>query len=185
MLKEAGVPGNLRIYTAPGHEITVWGLQEGADPNDPSTWGEEAFVVDPWLGKLLTAEEANANEYIGKNGENNIQDQTTAFDKEAKAWEVTGRGRSSARGGECFIATAAYETPLARDIQVLRDFRDQVLLRSASGRTLVQLYYRNSPPLAAALAQNNLARTVVREVFLKPTVRLLVLTDGLWQTPGE
>jgi hypothetical protein len=42
----------------------------------------------------------------------------------------------------CFIATAAYGTPDAEQIDVLREFRDAVLLKNMSGSLFVALYYR-------------------------------------------
>ncbi len=45
----------------------------------------------------------------------------------------------------CFVATAVYEDPLAKQLMVLRSFRDKVLLSSASGARLVRLYYKYGP----------------------------------------
>lgn len=74
-------------------------------------------------------------------------------------------------GGGCFIATAAYGTPLAADIHVLRDFRDRILIRYAPGAAAVDFYYRVSPPIAARIAQSTKLGTGVRFV-LYPVVSL-------------
>ncbi|TET47107.1 hypothetical protein E3J62_02420, partial [candidate division TA06 bacterium] len=63
----------------------------------------------------------------------------------------------------CFIATAAYGTPSAEQIDVLREFRDSVLLESTAGSVFVSLYYQLSPPVADFIAGNELLRTLVRE----------------------
>jgi hypothetical protein len=44
----------------------------------------------------------------------------------------------------------------------LREFRDNVLMRSAPGRMLVSLYYRLSPPLAEFISRHETARNIVR-----------------------
>ena len=66
----------------------------------------------------------------------------------------------------CFIATAAYGTPLAAEIGVLRQFRDRCLLDTAFGSAFVDTYYRLSPPIAEAVAQNAVLRSGVRMVLV-------------------
>ncbi len=68
----------------------------------------------------------------------------------------------SATGAGCFIATAAYGSALAPQVQVLRELRDRQLLTNAAGRALVAFYYRHSPPLAAYIAERPWARALVR-----------------------
>ncbi len=83
----------------------------------------------------------------------------------------------------CFIATAAYGTPAAEEIQVLRDFRDNVLLRSAAGQDLVGFYYAASPPVAVFIAEHEWLRTAVREGLVDPVVWLVREARPLWEAP--
>ncbi len=62
----------------------------------------------------------------------------------------------------CFIATAAFGSDLAPEVATLRALRDTATARSALARTVVDLYYRSSPPLAAALARSTVARATIR-----------------------
>ncbi len=66
----------------------------------------------------------------------------------------------------CFIATAAFGTPLESRLGVFRDFRDGVLLKSAAGTALVDFYYRVSPGIADRVAQNASLAAVLRTVLM-------------------
>jgi hypothetical protein len=81
----------------------------------------------------------------------------------------------------CFIATAAYGTPAAEQIDVLREFRDTVLIRSVLGSTFVALYYRLSPPVAAVIAGNGFYRALVRELLIDPIVWVVRAKGDLWR----
>ena len=41
----------------------------------------------------------------------------------------------------CFIATAAYSTPLAKEINILRYWRDKYLVKNLMGRIFIKIYY--------------------------------------------
>ena len=71
----------------------------------------------------------------------------------------------------CFVATAAYDSPLHPHVGILRDFRDIYLLPSRLGRTLVDLYYKYSPSAAELITKNIALRIVVR-INLMPFVAL-------------
>jgi len=82
---------------------------------------------------------------------------------------------------DCFIATAAYGTPTASEIDVLREFRDLVLLQNAAGSRFVALYYRLGPPAAEAMARSGILRTLVRELVVDPVVSIVRITGHLWR----
>jgi uncharacterized repeat protein (TIGR02543 family) len=86
-----------------------------------------------------------------------------------------------AGGGGCFIATAAYGSPTAEQLDVLREFRDVVLLESAVGSQFVDLYYKLSPPVADFISGNSLLRTVVRELLIDPVVWMVGATGDIWR----
>jgi hypothetical protein len=71
-------------------------------------------------------------------------------------------GADGGGGGGCFIATAAFGSYLDPHVMVLRQFRDKVLLQNSIGREFVKLYYRHSPLVANAIAQNEALRTATR-----------------------
>jgi len=84
--------------------------------------------------------------------------------------------------GYCFIATAAYGTETASQLNILRDFRDQVLLKNPLGSRFVATYYKLSPPIANFIAKSDFLRAVVRDVLIDPVVHLLQWSQGLWRT---
>jgi hypothetical protein len=83
-------------------------------------------------------------------------------------------------GGGCFIATAAYGTDTARELDILREFRDVILLPNSLGAKLVSFYYKTSPPVANFVSQHESLRTIVRVGFVDPIVRILTWTHALW-----
>ncbi|MCJ7575162.1 MAG: hypothetical protein MUO80_00490, partial [Dehalococcoidia bacterium] len=88
---------------------------------------------------------------------------------------------TSGGGAGCFIATAAYGTPTAKQIDVLREFRDVVLLESTMGSRFVALYYQFSPPIADGIAGNEVLRTLVRELLIDPIVWVVEATGDIWR----
>lgn len=66
---------------------------------------------------------------------------------------------------KCFIATAAYGSQLDSHVNLLREFRNEFMVKNWLGRRLVKTYYKFSPPLAKWIERNESAKTVVRGVL--------------------
>ena len=81
----------------------------------------------------------------------------------------------------CFIATAAYGTSTAEEIDVLRAFKDEVLLENSLGSQLVEFYYQTSPPVADFISENDVLKTLVRELVVDPIASLVEVTKSLWR----
>jgi hypothetical protein len=74
-------------------------------------------------------------------------------------------------GGPCFIATAAYGTPLDGEIDTLRAVRDEYLLNNVVGTAFVDMYYQVAPTVADSVASSPVLAAVVR-VVLVPVIFL-------------
>lgn len=71
----------------------------------------------------------------------------------------------------CFVATAAYGTPMADEIGALRRFRDRHLKTNAAGRAFVRAYYAVGPHLADVIRESDTLRAAAR-FALRPFVAL-------------
>ena len=65
-------------------------------------------------------------------------------------------------GKKCFIATAAYGSIDAGEVQTLRRFRNQYLLTWGGGREFVKFYYKISPPIAEFISEREWLKALVR-----------------------
>jgi len=82
---------------------------------------------------------------------------------------------SDSGGKKCFIATAAFGSPMERHVQILRDFRDRYLLNFQLGQKFVKLYYRISPPIADTISKNEALRMITRWCLM-PFIGIAYLT---------
>jgi len=99
------------------------------------------------------------------------------FCKEAKGWNLTmskdyvdnltaANGITGKKEG-CFIATACYGDYNAKEVLLLRNYRDKVLQPNPLGRLFIKLYYLLSPAFANAIARSDKAKRFIRKHLLK------------------
>lgn len=72
----------------------------------------------------------------------------------------------------CFVATAAWGSPLERHVGTLRAFRDRALLPGTAGQLFVAGYYAFGPSLAAAIAPDDHLRALARRA-LEPLAAII------------
>lgn len=106
----------------------------------------------------------------------------SSYSNEASA-TATAPAADGGGGGGCFIATAAFGSPLEKHVQILRDFRDRVLLNSSIGKAFVVFYYRISPPIADKIAASDGLRLITR-IMLMPVIGVawLIVHFGMFMT---
>jgi len=83
--------------------------------------------------------------------------------------EVTTESRTAGAVEACFVATAAYGSAMAGDVEQLRSFRDRLLGKTVLGELAIESYYTFGPVLARLIGESELLRATSREA-LRPVI---------------
>ncbi len=75
--------------------------------------------------------------------------------------------------GGCFIATAVYGSYSAPEVKILRNYRDEVLLKTKIGKLFVDFYYLISPKFVKLIDNKVKIKTFLKDALIDPLVRYL------------
>ena len=128
---------------------------------------EKSFNKKPYKKDSCYSKPYNPTTKIKKNN-SNIYD-NASYKKRTSNTKI--KQRNKANGG-CFIATAAYGTPFAEEINILRFWRDTFLLKYYLGNLFVKFYYKTSPSIANFIRDKDWMKNIVK-FFLNPFIKLL------------
>jgi hypothetical protein len=195
-----GVPAYDAVYLVNGNHIFVAIGQDhdgnGDYPKDFATWDPESAICDPWAEiaclaseypdkwKRQMAEWANAGRKIKSDQNEVVVPDSDEWSngpviRDKKSYTFTGPVAEKTCGC-CYITTATCSTlglpDDCHDLTVLRRFRDNVLLRSASGRADVEEYYRVAPAIVAGINAHPDSHRIYQAIYgqsIRPAVRAL------------
>ena len=102
-------------------------------------------------------------------------------DETTQAEQVVSNEQSAEEGGGCLIATAAYGSEMAPQVQQLRELRDNQLLQTESGTqfmsTFNDVYYSFSPIIADYERENPYFKEAVK-LAITPMISTLSLMEN-------
>ncbi len=165
---QTGVAPNTLVTS---NAITVSGITEAVPIS--ITGGTYSIEGGPYTnangtvnnGDTITVQQTSSESYsTSTNATLNIGGVIGTFSVTTKD-EPAGNGSSGGGGGGgggCFIATAAFGSPLAGQVEILRQFRDRYLMTNAPGRKFVDWYYKNGPVAASYMSDKPWVKTAVR-----------------------
>ncbi|MGQ0638039.1 MAG: peptidylprolyl isomerase [Nitrososphaerota archaeon] len=119
------------------------------------------------------------------NQEKNFDANLSTFDAVVDSFETTSKPKedmtqTSAPGGGCLIATAAFGSDLAPQVQLLRETRDNILMKTYSGTAFMtvfnQFYYSFSSTVAQWERENPIFKEIVK-VTITPLISSLSILN--------
>ena len=143
-------------------------------PGDSAQWipeniGEFSYfdMIHPWMQGTIIVQEATAEE------------ETVV--EEVVEETVVATQESEEEGGGCLIATAAYGSELAPQVQMLREIRDNQLMNTESGSafmsTFNEAYYSFSPIIADMERESPVFKEIVK-LGLTPMLSTLAIMEN-------
>ena len=142
----------------------------------PDTAGEFPYfcMIHPWMNGLIIVQEAEEEAHT----EEVVEE---AHTEEVVEEEVIANQESEEKGGGCLIATAAYGSELAPQVQLLREIRDNQLMNTESGSAFMsgfnELYYSFSPYIADMQRENPMFKEAVK-LGLTPLLSSLTIMEN-------
>jgi len=173
-------------------------------PGDSAEWipeniGEFSYfdMIHPWMQGTIIVQEAAAEEPVVVEEvveepvvvEEVVEEPVVVEEvveepvvvEEVVEEPVVATQESSEEGGGCLIATAAYGSELAPQVQMLREIRDNQLMNTESGSafmsTFNELYYTFSPTIADMERESPLFKEIVK-AGLTPMLSTLAIMEN-------
>lgn len=176
-------------------------------PSDRS--GSETLIPNVWNPMIVSLANSNSvrlsDHYAailptwGSSNADGLHPNDTGYQTMATTWynsiagminsngEVNsggGNGGGGGGGGGCFIATAAFGSPVEKNVELLKEFRDRILLPTELGKKFVAAYYRYSPPVADFIREHESVKLAVR-ILLYPLIAVSYLMLNLSLTSAS
>jgi len=116
------------------------------------------------------------------NSEENFDKDLQLFEETVNSFKILSEDSNPTNGGGCLIATSTFGSELAPQVQQLRETRDNVLLKTESGRAFLtsfnQFYYSFSPTIADWERQNLIFKEAVK-ITITPLLTSLSILNHL------
>ena len=150
------------------------------------------FEVDGELIKIKFLEvmilsEQKLYTFAYSNLENNFDNEITRFNESVDSFRILSQESSVMseggpdEGGGCLIATAAYGSEMAPQVQLLREIRDNQLMNTESGKSFMgtfnEMYYSFSPYIADMERENPMFKEIVK-AGLTPMLSSLAIMEN-------
>ena len=97
--------------------------------------------------------------------------------------EINGESEASSANPRCFVATAAYGSPLHKNLKLFRWFREHVLLQTSAGRSFVHWYNIYGPQGAKVVSAHPALAFFVRGVLWVPALLISAWLGLTGQAP--
>ena len=166
-------------------------------PGDSAQWipeniGEFSYfdMIHPWMQGTIIVQEATAEEEtvveVVEETVVEVVEETVVEVVEETVVEVVeetvvATQESEEEGGGCLIATAAYGSELAPQVQILREIRDNQLMNTESGSafmsTFNEAYYSFSPIIADMERESPVFKEIVK-LGLTPMLSSLAIMEN-------
>jgi peptidyl-prolyl cis-trans isomerase B (cyclophilin B) len=126
--------------------------------------------------------------FVYSNSINNFENELPKFNESLSSFKIPSQESSimkssekeSTEGGGCLIATAAYGSEMAPQVQLLREIRDNQLMNTESGSTFMtgfnELYYTFSPTIADMERESPMFKEAVK-ISLTPLISSLSILN--------
>ena len=147
-----------------GYEVRIRANSEMTDANFADSMPVVASVVPAGPGNVATVELSGllpeTDYWVG------IRAYDDCYNESPIAiTKLTTAERQVGEVDACFVATAAYGSLMANDVELLRRTRDLMLRRSVLGELFVTSYYTFGPAVAGVIGESDLLRASARDVL--------------------